>query len=69
MPLWTKRKFWDGTEAIFVQHNGSMTCYDLDSDELADIIQDRMDKCTSELQEWIDLKKIRMEFINGKASD
>lgn len=65
MALWTRRKFWDGTEAIFVTSG----CFDLDSDELGGIIEKQITECTTEMDEWLELKKIRMEFMNGKKSD
>ena len=67
--LWTKRKFWDGTEAIFIQNNGNMSCFDLDSNQLGDIIQTEMDKRTSELGELLKLKALREEYIDGKTSN
>tara|TARA_B100001094_G_C17762642_1_gene591141 strand:- start:38 stop:247 length:210 start_codon:yes stop_codon:yes gene_type:complete len=69
MELWTKRKFWDGSEAIFMRHKGVMSCFDLDSDQLGDIIQTEVDKRTSEIGELLELKKLRMEYTNGKESD
>ena len=68
--LWTTRTFWDGTEAIFVKNKyGGTACYDLDSDELGDIIQSRMDECTAQMNGWLDLKRLRWEHENGKKSD
>ena len=67
--LWTKRKFWDGTEAVFIKNNGAMSCFDLDSDQLGDIIQTEMDKRTSELGELVELKSLREEYIDGKESN
>tara|TARA_E500000318_G_scaffold106480_1_gene114537 strand:+ start:555 stop:764 length:210 start_codon:yes stop_codon:yes gene_type:complete len=69
MKLWTKRKFWDGTEAIFVTNNGAMSCYNLDSDELGDIIVNRKNALNSDMNEWRDLQDLREEYINGKKSD
>ncbi len=67
--LWTTRTFWDGTKAIFLKNNAGMSCYDLDSEELGDIIQSKMDDCTAQMNEWLDLKRLRMEHENGKESD
>jgi len=48
---------------------GGTSCFDLDSDELGDIIQSRMDECTAQMNGWLDLKRLRMENDNGKESD
>ena len=66
MPLWTRRKFWDGTEAIFLWNGG---CYDLDSDELGDIIIQKKNELNSKMNEWKDLQDLREEYMNGKKSD
>jgi len=65
MSLWTKRKFWDGTEAIFV--NGAV--YDLDSPELADIIVNKVKELSSDTDEWLKLNRMRLEYIHGKKND
>ena len=67
--MWTKRKFWDGTEAIFLQNNGGMSCYDLDSDELDDIIIKKKNELNDQMNQWRDLQEIREEYINGKKSN
>jgi len=68
--LWTTRTFWDGTEAIFVKNKyGGTSCFDIDSDELGDIIQSKMDECTTQMIGWLDLKRLRWEHENGKKSD
>ena len=67
--LWTKRKFWDGSEAIFIKGNEGTSCYNIDSEELGDIIQNKMDECTAQLNEWLELKRIRIESTNGKTND
>tara|TARA_Y100001972_G_scaffold54070_1_gene66699 strand:+ start:704 stop:916 length:213 start_codon:yes stop_codon:yes gene_type:complete len=69
MKLWTKRKFWDGTEAVFIKNNTSMSCYDLDSDELGDIIIKKKNELNALMNEWRDLQDIREEYINAKKSD
>jgi len=66
MSLWIKRKFWDGTEAIFIQHRGSMSCFSLDSDELNDVIIERKNELNSEMDEWRDLQDLREEYMNRK---
>ena len=66
MPLWTRRKFWDGKEAIFLLGGG---CYDLDSDELGDIIIKKKNELNSQMNEWRDLQDLREEYINGKKSN
>ena len=65
MPLWTRRRFWDGTEAIFLKGG----CYDLDSDELGDIITRKKNELNSQMNEWRDLQDLREEYINGKKSN
>jgi len=67
--MWTKRKFWDGSEAIFLQHNGGMSCYDLDSDELDDIIIKKKNELNDQMNQWRDLQEIREEYINGEKSN
>lgn len=67
--MWTKRKFWDGSEAIFLQHNGGMSCYNVDSDELGDIITKKKSELNAQINEWNDLQNIREEYINGKKSN
>ena len=67
--LWQRRTFWDGKEAVFVQNNGSMSCFDLDSDELGSIIAREVDRCSSQIEQWQELQSIREEFINGKKSN
>jgi len=62
---WTKRKFWDGTQAIFLQNRGSMSCYNLDSDELGDIIIRKKNELNSQMNEWRDLQDMREEYINS----
>ena len=69
MPNWTKRKFWDGTEAVFLKNNGAMSCFDLDSDHLGDIIESKIQGCVSEMDDWIRLKKLRAEYKDGKTSN
>ena len=69
MNLWTKRKFWDGTEAIFLKNHSGMSCYDLDSDELGDIIDRKKSELNAQMNEWIALQDIREKYINGKKSD
>ena len=69
MNLWTKRKFWDGTEAIFLKNHSGMSCYDLDSDELGDIIDRKKSELDAQMNEWIALQDIREKYINGKKSD
>lgn len=64
--LWTKRKFWDGTEAIFLKNPyGGTSCYDLDSDELGDIIVKRKNELNALMNEWRDLQDIREKYINS----
>ena len=66
---WTKRKFWDGTEAIFLKNPyGGTSCYDLDSDELGDIIVKRKNELHSLMNEWRDLQDFREEYISGKKN-
>ena len=68
--IWTKRKFWDGTEAIFIKNpHGGSSCYNLDSDTLGDIIISRKNELNSQMNEWRDLQDLREEFINGKKSN
>jgi hypothetical protein len=69
MNLWTKRKFWDGTEAIFLKNHSGMSCYDLDSDELGDIILRKKNELNAQMDEWGKLQGIREEYINGKKSN
>ena len=66
---WTKRKFWDGTHAIFLKNLSGMSCYDLDSDELGDIIVRKKNELNALMNEWRDLQEMREEYINGKKSD
>lgn len=65
MKQWTKRTFWDGTQAIFLQNHGSMSCYDLDSDELGDIITRKKNELNSLMNQWRDLQDLREEYINS----
>ena len=65
MKLWTKRKFWDDTEAIFINNNGRMSCYDLDSDELGAIINEKMSENLASMEQWLELKALRMEHNNN----
>tara|TARA_Y100001973_G_scaffold95174_1_gene148206 strand:+ start:3791 stop:4009 length:219 start_codon:yes stop_codon:yes gene_type:complete len=62
---WTKRKFWDGTEAVFLKNNNTMSCYDLDSDELGDIIVNRKNELNALMNEWRDLQDMREKYINS----
>ena len=63
---WTRRTFWDGTEAIFLKNGG---CYSLDSDELEDIIIKKKNELNDQMNQWRDLQDLREEFINGKKSN
>jgi len=66
MKQWTKRKFWDGTEAIFVKNPyGGTSCYNLDSEELGDIIVKRKNELNALMNEWRDLQDIREKYINS----
>lgn len=68
--FWTRRKFWDGTEAIFVKNKyGGTSCYNLDSDELGDIITKKKNELNSDIDEWQELQKMREEYISAKKSD
>ncbi len=63
---WTRRKFWDGSEAIFLKNGG---CYDLDSDLLSAIIIEKKNALNSEIDEWLKLELLREEYMNGKKSN
>ncbi len=69
MKLWIRRTFWDGSEAIFLVNRGSMSCYDLDSPELGDIITRKKNELNDQMNEWRDLQELREEHVSGKASD
>lgn len=64
--VWTSREFTDGKTLIFLV--GQQGVYDLESDTLNKIINDKIRQCEAVLEQWNILKNMREEALNAQAS-
>ena len=65
---WQERSFWDGSTAIFLKNYGGMSCYNIDSKELYNIVERKIAECDREKSVWVELHQ-KCKDANEEESD